>query len=90
MFIEVSKDFRNKARSAIFAIVVFILVYLFLFLFAVALAVGCIVGGIALIIAKPMFLTLMVGAGLAGMGGFVFYFIIKFLFKKHFPQIRNL
>ena len=95
MFIEVSKDFKNKARSAIFAIVVFILVYLFLFLFAVALAVGCIVGGIALIIAKPMFLTLMVGAGLAGMGGFVFYFISKFLFKKHitdrsrFTEIRR-
>lgn len=83
MNIEVSKDFKKKTQSAVIAIVVFILVYLLLFIFTTALAVGCVVGGVALIIAKPMILTFMLGAGLAGMGVMIFYFIIKFLFKKH-------
>ena len=90
MLIEVSQDFKKKTKAAISAITVFIIVYLLLFLFTVALSIGCIVGGIALIITKPMFLTLMLGAGLAGTGVFIFYFIIKFLFKKHINDRSDL
>lgn len=83
MYIQVSEDFKKKSKSAVSAIVVFILIYLLMFLFTIALAVGCIIGGIGLIAVKPMFITIMLGAGLAGTGVFVFFFIIKFLFKKH-------
>ncbi|UWX60457.1 M48 family metalloprotease [Chryseobacterium oranimense] len=83
MYIQVSDDFKKKSKSAVLAITVFIVVYILMFLLTIALAVGCIIGGIWLIAVKPMFLTLMLGAGLAGTGGFVFFFIIKFLFKKH-------
>lgn len=90
MYIEVSQDFKKKAKAAVFSITIFIFVYLLLFLFTIALALGCIAGGIALIAAKPMFITLMLGAGLAGTGLFVFYFIIKFLFKKHINDRSHL
>lgn len=83
MYIQVSEDFKKKSKSAVFAITIFIIVYLLLFLLTILLAIGCIVGGIWLIAIKPMFLTFMLGAGLAGTGIFVFFFIIKFLFKRH-------
>lgn len=83
MYIQVSEDFKKKSKSAVFAITIFIIVYLLMFLLTVILAIGCITGGIWLIAIKPMFLTLMLGVGLAGTGVFVFFFIIKFLFKKH-------
>lgn len=83
MHIQVSQDFREKAKAAVSSIVVFIFVYLLIFLLTVVLALACIACGIWLIAAKPMFVTLMLGAGLAATGLFVFYFIIKFLFKRH-------
>lgn len=90
MYIQVSEDFKKKSKSAVFAIAVFIVVYVLMFLLTVLLAFGCIVGGIGLIALKPMFLTIMVGAGLAGTGGFVFFFIIKFLFKRHINDLSYL
>lgn len=90
MYIEVSRDFKKKTQSAVFSIAIFVFVYILLFLLTVALALGCIAGGIAIIAAKPMFLTLMLGAGLAGTGLFVFFFIIKFLFKKHINDRSDL
>jgi len=83
MHIQISQDFRNRTKAAVSSIVIFVFVYILIFLFTISLALACIAGGIWLIAAKPMFLTLMVGAGLAGTGIFVFFFIIKFLFKKH-------
>lgn len=83
MYIQVSEDFRKKSKSAIFAISIFIIVYILMFLFTILLAMACIGVGIWLIAIKPMFVTIMLGLGLAGTGLFVFYFIIKFLFKKH-------
>ena len=83
MYIQVSEDFKKKSKSAILAISIFVLVYILMFLFTIILAVACIGGGILLIITKPMFLTLMLGVGAAGTGVCVFFFIIKFLFKKH-------
>nr|WP_314498992.1 M48 family metalloprotease [uncultured Chryseobacterium sp.] len=83
MHIQVSQDFRKKTKEAVSSIVIFIFVYLLIFLFTIALALACIGAGIWLIAVKPMFITLMLGIGLAGTGIFVFFFIIKFLFKKH-------
>lgn len=83
MHIQISQDFRKKTKAAVSSIVTFIFVYILIFLFTIILALACIGGGIWLIVAKPMFLTLMLGVGLAGTGIFVFFFIIKFLFKKH-------
>lgn len=90
MYIQVSEDFKKKSKSAVLAITIFVMVYILLFLFTVLLTVACVVGGILLIIAKPMFLTLMLGAGAIGTGVFIFFFIIKFLFKKHINDRSHL
>ncbi|KUJ50826.1 M48 family metalloprotease [Chryseobacterium sp. JAH] len=90
MHIQISQDFRKKTKAAVSSIVTFVFVYILIFIFTIALALACIGGGIWLIAAKPMFLTLMVGAGLAGTGIFVFFFIIKFLFKKHINDRSDL
>lgn len=83
MLIQTSADFRKKSKAAILSIILFIIVYILLFISAIALTVACVVGGIMLIAAKPMFFTLMIGLGLASFGLLIFYFLIKFLFKKH-------
>lgn len=83
MLIQTSNDFRKKGKAAIFSIILFIIVYILLFISAIALTAACVTGGIMLIAAKPMFFTLMIGLGLASFGLLIFYFLIKFLFKKH-------
>ncbi len=83
MLIQTSADFRKKGQAAIFSIILFIIVYILLFISAIALTAACVTGGIMLIVAKPMFFTLMIGLGLASFGLLIFYFLIKFLFKKH-------
>jgi len=83
MFVQVSSDFKQKSTSAIIAIILFIIVYILLFLSAIVLTVGCIAAGLWLIRVKPMFFTVMIGIGLAGLGILISYFLIKFLFKKH-------
>lgn len=83
MLIQTSADFKKKSKAAIFSIILFIIVYILLFIAAIALTVACIAGGIFLIAAKPMFFTVMIGLGMAIFGILIFYFLIKFLFKKH-------
>lgn len=83
MLIQTSADFKKKSKAAIFSIILFIIVYILLFIAAIALTAACISGGIFLITAKPMFFTLMIGLGMAIFGILIFYFLIKFLFKKH-------
>ncbi|MBD8083919.1 M48 family metalloprotease [Chryseobacterium caseinilyticum] len=90
MYIEVSDDFKKKSAAAVWAIVIFVIVYLFIFVLAIALALACIAAGIWLIVAKPMLVTIMLGAGMAGLGLFVFYFVIKFLFKRHINDRSDL
>lgn len=90
MLIQVSKEFKKKSSSAILSIILFIIVYILLFLSAIALTLGCVAAGIFLIAAKPMFSTLMIGAGLAGFGIMISYFLIKFLFKKHINDRSSL
>lgn len=83
MNIQPSSNFRKMAVNAIFAIISFIFVYLILLISGVALTALCIYGGIALIIAVPKFITIVIGIGLASLGIMIFIFLIKFLFKEH-------
>lgn len=90
MLIETSPEFRKKAKAAVFSIILFIIVYFLLFISALALTAACIAAGIFIIAAKPMFLTLMLGVGLASLGVLISYFLIKFLFKKHINDRNHL
>ncbi len=86
MYIQVSEDFKKKSKSAIVAITIFVVVYILLFLFTLLVTIACVVGGIALIIAKPMFLTLMLGVGAIGTGVFIFFLSLNFYSKTHYRQ----
>jgi Zn-dependent protease with chaperone function len=78
--LAVSPAFRKQVSAVIGSIVLFALVYLILVIAAVGLAIACCWLGIALIIALPKFLTLMVGLGLMGVGISVIVFLFKFIF----------
>lgn len=81
--IQLSKEFKIQATKAIFAIIFFVLTYLIILLLVVLLTGLCIAGGFILIALKPMFLTMVLGIGLASLGIFILIFLLKFIFKSH-------
>jgi Zn-dependent protease with chaperone function len=83
MKVQVSSNFKKKAGQAVFAIILFIITYIILLSLAIGLTVLCVMGGIALIVAKPMAITIGLGIGLASLGFFILIFLFKFLFKQH-------
>jgi Zn-dependent protease with chaperone function len=83
MEIQTSASFKKMTTKAIFAIVLFMLVYILLLALAIGLTILCGVAGIALIVFKPMVITIGLGLGLASLGFFILIFLFKFLFKKH-------
>ncbi|MEZ4905163.1 MAG: M48 family metalloprotease [Spirosomataceae bacterium] len=83
MNVRVSPNFKKMTGKAVFAIVLFIITYLLLLSLAIAMTLLCVIGGIALIVAKPMVITIGLGIGLASLGFFILLFLFKFLFKRH-------
>ncbi len=89
MQIQVSPSFKKQTTKAIIAIIAFVLFYIILLCAAFAFTGACIAGGIAMIVAKPMFLTLALGIGLAGLGVMISIFLIKFIFSSHKTDLSN-
>lgn len=82
MEIQVSSDFKKRARAAITAIILFVIVYVLLFFASITLTVACIAGAIALLSIKINLIMIVLALGLASIGVLVSYFLIKFLFKN--------
>ncbi len=89
MNIQISPNFKKQTRKAISAIVAFIIFYIVLLCLAFVFTIACIAGGIAMIVAKPMFFTLAIGIGLAGLGVMIIIFLFKFIFSKHKTDLSN-
>jgi Zn-dependent protease with chaperone function len=89
MDIQISPEFKKQTSKAIFSIVLFICVYILLILIGFLITIACIGGGIALIVAKPMFFTLALGIGLASLGVMIIIFLLKFLFKRNKTDLSN-
>lgn len=81
--VKISKRFKQMATKAMFAILFFITVYLLLIALAIGIFIACIYGAIAVVAIRPSLITLMLGLGIASVGVFILYFLIKFLFKKN-------
>jgi Zn-dependent protease with chaperone function len=77
---EPSEAFKKEVKKVMGSIVLFFIVYMILIVLAIGLVTGCVYAGIALIIAMPKFITLMIGVGLIGLGVMVFVFLVKFVF----------
>jgi len=76
-----SRAFKKEVSTVMGSVVLFFIVYILLILLSVLLTIGCVYGGIALIIALPRFITLMLGIGLIGLGVMVLIFLVKFIFS---------
>lgn len=78
--VEVSEAFKKQAGKVMSSIFLFFLVYLLLVIASVGLAIACFYMGIAIIVALPRLLTIILGLGLIAVGGSVIFFLIKFIF----------
>jgi Zn-dependent protease with chaperone function len=90
MKVSVSSEFKKIAGQAITSIILFVFTYLALVALAAALMAASVYLGILIILLKPSFITLALGLGLAGMGVFVLFFLVKFIFKKHVTDRSHL
>lgn len=77
---EPSAAFRKEVSGVMGSILLFLIVYLLLFALSVGLVITCVYAGFAIIINLPRFITILIGAGLIGLGVMVFVFLVKFLF----------
>ena len=66
--IQLSKEFKVQTVKAIIAIGIFVFTYLILLILAIALTVLCVFSGFSIIVFKPMFITIVLGIGLASLG----------------------
>ncbi len=93
--VTVSPEFRRQAARAVWSIVLFIASYILLLVASVALTALCIYGGIMMIAAKPTFITLALGIGLASLGILVVFFMLKFILasnktdRSHLVEIKR-
>ena len=81
--IKTSAEFKAQATKVIISIGLFILTYLLLLLLSVGITALCAYAGIMLIITIPKVITIGFGIGLASLGIFILFFLLKFLFKSH-------
>lgn len=81
--VAVSATFKKMTIKAILSVLFFFVVYLVLILSGIGITVLAGYAGIMIIIAKPMFITIMIGAGLMCMGLLVLIFLFKFIFAKN-------
>ncbi|WP_284653005.1 M48 family metallopeptidase [Flavobacterium terrisoli] len=88
--VKISPEFKSQTYRAIFSIVLFIIVYLLLFGLAIGIFAGCAYLAFIMVTAAPSFVTLMLGIGLVGVGFFIFYFMVKFLFTKNKSDYSHL
>lgn len=88
--INISENYKKKTALAVLSILLFIVVYVLLMLLALGFTVVSVVVGGGLIYINPSLFTIVVGAGVIGMGLMIFFFIIKFMFQSQQNDLSNL
>lgn len=83
--LKVSNNFRRMAIKSALSILFFVLSYLVMIIFGLAWVLLCALIAYALGIYVGGFVTVFLGLGLIGMGLFIFFFLIKFIFS---PAIK--
>lgn len=87
---KMSAAYRSKLTSAIVSISIFFTVYLILIAVSLFLIVLLGYGAYSILAFKISYYTLIAAAGLASIGIFVFYFMIKFIFNENTYTTRHL
>ncbi|KEO71653.1 M48 family metalloprotease [Anditalea andensis] len=88
--IKISPQFKTQTTKAVLSITLFVLTYLLMLAIALGLTVLCVYGGIILIAIRPMLITIALGIGLASLGVFVLFFLLKFILKSHKVDLSHL
>jgi Zn-dependent protease with chaperone function len=88
--IQLSNEFKVQTVKAIIAIGIFVFTYLILLTLAIALTVLCVFSGFSIIVFKPMFITIVLGIGLASLGILNLIFLLKFILKSHKVDMSHL
>ena len=81
-FLKPSSSFKKTATRVVFAVIFFFLFYLVLVVIAGIVAAAAGFGGVAMIMAKPHWVTIAAGGGLVALGLMFFVFMFKFLFSS--------
>lgn len=87
--VAISPDFKKMTSKAVRSIVLFVAVYVALLVSAIGLTVLCGFLGLMLISFGKL-ITIVLGVGLMATGLFIFFFLIKFIFKRHHVERDNL
>lgn len=85
-----SQKFKTEVVKIAIALVLFACLYVVLLIAGVLFAIACVLTGITLMSAYIHWLTMLLGAGLIGLGLMVVYFLIKFLFATKKNESRGL
>lgn len=88
--IKISPEFKNHTIKAVLAIALFLLTYLLMLILAIGLTVLCFHGGIMLFDTFPGLFNLVIGLGMTSTGVLVFFFLLKFTFKRYKIDRSNL
>ncbi|WP_413532155.1 M48 family metalloprotease [Empedobacter brevis] len=83
--VNVSQTYKKAQKKSVIWILIFLLTLLFSTILSLIVFIICLSAGIAIVISKPMWITIILGLGLLALGGFVVFYNIKFIlniFKK--------
>ncbi|WP_291091616.1 M48 family metalloprotease [Empedobacter sp. UBA7494] len=83
--INVSETYKKAQKKSAVWIALFLITLFFSTILSIIIFIICVCGGIAIVIAKPMWITIFLGLGLLALGGLIVYYNIKFIlniFKK--------
>lgn len=80
--------FKIQIIKTTLSIIIFIIVYLMMLLLALGITILCIMGGVFLVMDRPVFLIL--GIGIASLGILIMIFLLKFMFVSHKVDRTNL
>jgi Zn-dependent protease with chaperone function len=86
---SISAEYKKQVKNSIF----YVLTFFFAYFILIAISIGLIIllGYLAvqLIILKPGYITLVVGAGIFSIGLFTFIFLVKFIFSSFSNHTEN-
>lgn len=79
----VSAQYKKEAKNSVIFIVFFFIVYLLLILISLGVVAGLGFLGIAALSFKLGYFTILISAGIIGMGVFILIFLFKFIFSSN-------
>ncbi len=83
--INVSETYKKAQKKSAVWIALFLITLFFSTILSIIIFIICVCAGIAIVITKPMWITIILGLGLLALGGLIVYYNIKFIlniFKK--------